>query len=104
MSKFRPRTQVVCSENNLELLDLVGRIGIPETARHLKIEPTSVHNRIYGIKDRLEQGQTEINRVRGLMSKYPYVKRLLTPTTLKPTERDLEPELYEDEEEEKTDE
>ena len=34
------------------------------------------------------------------MKKYPLVRRLLTPTTLKPTERDLEPELYEDEEEE----
>jgi len=96
MSKPNPRKQVVCSKNNLKMLDLVGRIGIPETARHLNIKPTSVHNRIYGIRDRLEQGQTEINRVRGLMSKYPYVKRLLTPTTLKPTERDLEPDLYEE--------
>ena len=98
MSKHKPRKQVVCSENNVEILDLVGRIGISEAARHLKIEPTSVHNRIYGIRDRLDQGQAEINRVRNLMTKYPYVKRLLTPTTLKPTERDLEPELYEEEE------
>ena len=98
MPKQKPRKQVVCSENNLEMLDLVGRLGIPETARHLDIRPSSIHNRIYGIRDRLEQGQTEMNRVRGLMTKYPYVKRLLTPTTLKPTERDLEPDLYEDEE------
>lgn len=85
------------------MLDLVGRIGIPETAKHLNLKPTSIHNRIYGIRDRLEQGQTEINRVRNLMTKYPYIKRLLTPKTLKPLPRDLEPELYEDEEE-KTDE
>jgi len=101
MSEQKTRKQVVCSKNNLEMLDLVGRIGIPETAKHLGVAPTSIHNRIYGIRDRLEQGQAEINRVRGLMSKYSYVKRLLTPKTLKPTERDLEPELYEDEEEEK---
>ena len=101
MSKQTTRKQVVCSQNNLEMLDLVGRLGIPETARHLNVKPTSIHNRVYGVRERLEQGQTEINRVRGLMSKYPYVKRLLTPKTLKPTERDLEPELYEDEEKEK---
>jgi len=88
---------VVCSEENLKMLDLVGRLGIPETAKHLGIMPTSVHNRIYTIRDRLEQGQAEINRVRGLMNKYPYIKKLLIPETLKPTERDLEPELYEDE-------
>ena len=80
------------------MLDLVGRVGIPETAKHFKTTPSSVHNRIYGICDRLEKGQAEINRVRGLMAKYPIIKRLLTPKTLKPTERDLEPELYEDEE------
>ena len=97
MSKQKPIYQVVCNKNNLEMLDLVGRIGIPETAKHLNLEPTSIHNRIYGIRDRLEQGQAEINRTRGLMTKYPYVKRLLTPKTLKPTPRDLEPELYEEE-------
>jgi len=91
------RRRVVCSEENLKMLDLVGRLGIPETAKHLGIMPTSVHNRIYTIRDRLEQGQAEINRVRGLMNKYPYIKKLLIPETLKPTERDLEPELYEDE-------
>jgi len=98
MRQKTERTQVVCSQENLELLDLVGRQGIPDTAKHLGIEPTSVHNRIYGIRDRLEQGQIEINKVRGLMTKYSYVKKLLTPETLKPTERDLEPELYEAEE------
>lgn len=82
------------------MLDLVGRIGIPETAKHLNLKPTSIHNRIYGVRDRLEQGQAEINRVRNLMKKYPYIKRLLTPKTLKPTPRDLEPELYGEEEEE----
>ena len=97
MSKPEPRKQVVCSKNNLEMLDLVGRVGIPETSTHLNIKPTSIHNRIYGIRDRLEQGQAEINRVRGLMNKYPYIKRLLTPKTLKPTPRDLEPELYDEE-------
>ena len=100
MSEQKTRKQVVCSQNNLEMLDLVGRLGIPEAARHLNVKPTSIHNRVYGVRDRLEQGQTEINRVRGLISKYPYVKRLLTPKTLKPTERDLEPDLYEDEEKE----
>ena len=98
MRQKTERTQVVCSQENLELLDLVGRVGIPGTAKHLGIEPTSVHNRIYGIRDRLEQGQAEINRVRGLMNKYVYIKKLLTPETLKPTDRDLEPELYEKEE------
>jgi len=81
------------------MLDLVGRVGITETAKHLGVKPTTIHNRIYGIRDRLEQGQAEINQVRGMMTKYPYIKKLLTPETLKPTERDLEPELYEDEEE-----
>ena len=98
MRQKTERIQVVCSPENLELLDLVGRLGIPETAKHLGIMPTSVHNRMYAIRDRLEQGQTEINKVRGLMTKYTYIKKLLTPETLKPTERDLEPELYEDEE------
>ena len=98
MSKQKSRKQVVCSPENLEILDLVGRVGIPEAAKHFGTTPSSVHNRIYGICDRLEKGQAEINRVRGLMSKYPIIKRLLTPKTLKPTERDLEPELYEEEE------
>ena len=100
MSKQESRKQVVCSPENLKTLDLVGRVGIPEAARLLKTTPSSIHNRIYGICDRLEKGQTEINRVRGLMAKYPIIKRLLTPKTLKPTERDLEPELYEEENEE----
>ena len=98
MSNHKPRKQVVCSKNNVELLDLVGRLGISETAKHLNITPASVHNRIYGVRDRLEQGQAEINRTRNLMKKYPYIKRLLTPKTLKPTPEDLEPELYEEEE------
>jgi len=98
MRQKTERIQVVCSPENLELLDLVGRLGIPGTAKHLGILPTSVHNRIYAIRDRLEQGQTEINKVRGLMNKYIYIKKLLTPETLKPTDRDLEPELYEKEE------
>ena len=98
MSKHKQIYQVVCNKNNLEMLDLVGRIGIPETARHLNLKPTSIHNRIYGVRDRLEQGQAEINRTRNLMKKYPYIKRLLTPKTLKPTPVDLEPELYEAEE------
>ena len=101
MSKQKSRKQVVCSPENLKTLDLVGRVGIPEAARLLKTTPSSIHNRIYGICDRLEKGQAEINRVRGLMSKYPIIKRLLTPKTLKPTERDLEPELYEEEEAER---
>ena len=98
MTKRKPRKQVVCSQKNLEILDLVGRVDIPETANHFKTTPSNIHNIIYGVCDRLEQGQIEINRVRGLMSKYPIIKRLLTPKTLKPTERDLEPELYEKEE------
>ena len=101
MSKQKSRKQVVCSPENLETLDLVGRVGISEAARLLKTTPSSIHNRIYGICDRLEKGQAEINKVRGLMTKYPYIKKLLTPKTLKPTERDLEPELYEEEEDDK---
>jgi len=101
LSKQKSRKQVVCSPENLETLDLVGRVGISEAARLLKTTPSSIHNRIYGICDRLEKGQTEINKVRGLMTKYPYIKKLLTPKTLKPTERDLEPELYEEEEDDK---
>jgi len=98
MRQKTERTQVVCSQENLELLDLVGRLGIPGAAKQLGILPTSVHNRLYGIRDRLDQGQAEINRVRGLMNRYTYIKKLLTPETLRPTDRDLEPELYEEEE------
>lgn len=95
------RKQVVCGEETLKILDLVGRVGIPETARYMGTTSSNIHNRIYGVCDRLEQGQAEINRVRGFMSKYPIIKRLLTPKTLKPTKRDLEPDLYEDEEAER---
>jgi len=84
----------------MEMLDLVGRVGIKETAERLGVTVSAVHNRIYRIRDRLETWQVELNQLRGLMKKHPLVRRLLTPKTLKPTERDLEPELYEDEEEE----
>jgi len=99
MVKQRYRKQVVCSQENLKILDLIGRLGISETAKHLSLNPSTIHNRVYGICDRLKQGQTEINQVRGLMTKYSIVRRLLTPSTLRPTERDLEPDLYEDGEE-----
>ena len=81
--------QVICSQENLKLLDLVGRLGIPKTAKRLGIKPTNIHNKIFRIRNRLEQGQIEINKLRGLMVKYPYIKKLLTPKTLKPTEADL---------------
>ena len=100
MSPKRNKLWVVSRPEHLETLDLVGRVGIKEAALHQNVEPSVIHNRIYRIRDRLEQGQNEINKLRGLMKKYPLVRRLLTPKTLRPTERDLEPDLYEDEEEE----
>lgn len=98
MSQEKNNLWVVSRPEHLEMLDLLGRVGIKETAKHQNVNPSVVHNRIYRIRDRLEQGQIEINQLRGMMRKYPLIRRLLTPKTLKPTERDLEPDLYEDEE------
>ncbi|MBU1173578.1 MAG: hypothetical protein KKD44_28755 [Proteobacteria bacterium] len=89
---------VILRPEYLEMLDLVGRIGIPKTAEKLGFNPSTIHGRFYRMRDRLEQGQIEINQIKGLMKKYPLVRKLLLPKTLNPTERDLEPELYEAEE------
>jgi len=84
-----------------EMIELCGRIPLPKVAEHYGIQPNTLYNRLHRVRDRLYQGQKEINQLRNLMKKYPSIRKLLTPKILKPTERDLEPELYEEEEEEK---
>ena len=88
---------VILRPEYLEMLDLCGRLRLPEVAKKLGITPNTLYNRIKRVRDRFVKGQEEYNQILTLMRKYPNIKKLMTPKTLKPTERDLEPELYEDE-------
>jgi len=89
---------VIIRPEHMKMLDLCGRIRLPEVAEKLGITPNTLYNRIKRIRDRFVKGQKEYNQILNLMKKYPNVKKLMIPKTLKPTEKDLEPELYEDEE------
>lgn len=88
---------VIFRPEYLEMIELLGRIRTVEVANKYNISQNTLYNRVKRVRIRMQQGQTEINQLLNLMRKYPKIRRMLTPTTLKPTERDLEPDLYEEE-------